>query len=66
MFGRQRDSDDVNMPSLLEAPRPGAFPVGLFVDDSQIRARSVYQECVHVAISLARDLPQSVLPPLEC
>src|SRR5271166_4189057 len=60
MFSREGDSDDVNMPALLEPPRPHAFPIGLFVDDSQIRARSVYQERAQVTIPLARDLPQSI------
>src|SRR6202030_4583360 len=60
MFGRQRDGDNVNVPALFEPPRPGAFAVGLFVDDSQIRARSMHQKRTYVAIPLARDLPQSV------
>src|SRR5271165_6604264 len=60
MFSRERDRDNVDVSALLKPPRPNAFPIGLFVDDSQIRARSVYQQRAQVTISLARDLPQPI------
>lgn len=58
MFGSEGDSDDVDVPTLLEPLCPDTFAIALFVDDPQIRARSVYQERAQVAIPLARDLTQ--------
>src|SRR5665213_4323753 len=58
MFGGQRNGGHVHVSPLLQPFRPGALGIRLFVDDAQIRSRTVYEERSQVPIASARDLPE--------
>jgi len=59
MFGRQRHGGDVGVPALFHASRPGAFPVRLLVDHSQVRACAVYEKRPYVTAAVLGDRTQT-------
>jgi hypothetical protein len=58
---RQCDDGDVYISSIPQAPCPGALRIVLAIDDSQVRARSVYKERAQTAVSTASDRAESRL-----